>query len=146
MDREAVHSRLRVMDELLDHLDGLRADGIDVSELAIRLQIERILSALVDLAVAINAHVVVQAGLAAPPDMTASFDAAATVGLIEAALARELRPSVGLRNIVIHAYADLDLTVLAEAVPLAAAGYRTYVRSAARWLADRPADTPSEAP
>lgn len=134
------------MDELLDHLDGLRANGVDVRELAIRLQVERILSALVDLAVAINAHVVVQADLAAPPDMTSSFDAAATVGLIDPALARELRPSVGLRNIVIHAYADLDLTMLAEAVPLAAAGYRTYLRSVARWLANRPAEAPPQAP
>lgn len=69
LDHETVLDRLRTMRRLLDQLERLRKeDGGD--EFGRRLQVERILSALVDLAVAVNTHVAVVALGEAPRDMT----------------------------------------------------------------------------
>jgi uncharacterized protein YutE (UPF0331/DUF86 family) len=121
------------MSELLDHLDRLTERSLDLSDLGARLQVERVLSALVDLAVAVNTHVVVSTGASAPTDMAASFDRAVVSGLLSTELAAELRKSVGLRNVVVHGYLEVDLSMLAEAVGKAEQ-YRSYVTAAARWL------------
>ena len=48
-----------------------------------------------------------------------------------------LAPSAGLRNVLVHAYLDLDVDRLAVAVPLATEQNSEYVRQVARWVADR---------
>lgn len=45
----------------------------------------------------------------APHDKAASFRLAVRTGLIDERLAAEIAPSVGLRNVIVHAYADLDV-------------------------------------
>ena len=55
-----------------------------------------------------------------------------------ARLAATLAPSAGLRNVLVHAYLDLDVARLVAAVPLATEQYGEYVRQVARWVADRP--------
>jgi uncharacterized protein YutE (UPF0331/DUF86 family) len=52
-------------------------------------------------------------------------------------LAVRLAPSAGLRNVLVHAYVDLDVGLLVAAVPLASKQYGEYVRQVARWVADR---------
>ena len=59
------------------------------------------------------------------------------LGLIDHDLAERLAPSAGLRNVLVHAYVDLDLARLVAAVPLASEQYAEYVRQVARWVADR---------
>lgn len=141
LDHETVLDRLRTMRRLLDQLQRLRNEGGDVvDEFGRRLQIERILSALVDLAVAINTHVAVVVLGEGPHDMTASFRLAADAGLLDAVLAEALAPSVGLRNILVHAYVDLDVERMMAAVPLAAEQYGCYVEQVARWLREQPGE------
>jgi uncharacterized protein YutE (UPF0331/DUF86 family) len=137
LDPETIVSRLRTMRQLLDQLERLRSEsGSD--DFGRRLQIERILSALVDLAVAINTHVVVIRLGEAPRDMTTSFRLAGAAGLLDAELAAALAPSVGMRNVIVHAYVDLDVDRMMDAVPLAAEQYSRYVEHVARWLRAQP--------
>lgn len=135
LDPETVVRRLRTMRRLLDQLELVR--DADRADYGARLQVERILSALVDLAVAVNTHVVVVELGEAPHDMTASFDLAHRAGLMERSLADELAPSVGLRNVLVHAYLDVDVDRMMAAVPLAADGYGRYVEQVATWLRSR---------
>ena len=72
-----------------------------------------------------------------PSNIRQSFTAASAVGLIDHDLAGRLAPSAGLRNVLVHAYVDLDVGRLVAAVPLAAEQYGEYVRQVARWVADR---------
>lgn len=126
---ETVRAKLRVIDESLDDLrprasltgDDLRANSTE------RAVVERLVSRIVDLAVDINSHVVVSWLERAPDDYATSFDLAAQAGLIPDDLARELRPSTGLRNAIVHVYLDLDLDRLASAVTLALEQYGRYV-------------------
>lgn len=136
LDLEALTKRLRMMRRLLDQLAKIAPSDPELlgAEFGEQLQVERILSALVDLAVAINTHVVVVRLGEAPHDMTVSFRQAALAGLIDDTLAAALAPSVGLRNILVHGYLDLDMTRMAAAVPPAMRRYAAYIEQTARWV------------
>ena len=130
------------MRRLLDELDRLGPVDTErfTREFRTQLIVERIVSQLVDLAAAVNAHVLAVETGTSPTDLRRSFVAAADTGLIEHDLAERLAPSAGLRNILVHAYLDLDVERLAAAVPLATDQYGEYVRQVARWWPTAPSD------
>lgn len=131
VDEAIVSRRLVVMRRLLDHLATLEiSDARDLVELGTALQVERVLTQLVNLASEINAHVAAARGLP-PEDYRQGFDRMAAEGFITTDLAAELKPSVGLRNVLTRAYVEVDLTKVADAVPKALRGYREYVRQVA---------------
>ena len=66
--------------------------------------------ACIDLAIHTCAH----EALGAPEGPVAAFSLLAGNGVIETHLARRLTLASGLRNLVVHQYADLDLSRLAE--------------------------------
>lgn len=134
-----VHDRLAEMRLLLDDLDRLPArtgDDLRVDRF-LRHVVERVLTQLVETAVAVNGHVGAAILDVAVTDYRSSFDTAARAGAITSDLAVRLKASVGLRNVVVHAYLDVDLEVVAEAIPLARKGYGEYVDQLAGWLAAR---------
>jgi len=139
LDVATLGRKLRAMRRLLDELHRLGAIDADrfAREFTTQLIVERIVSQLVDLAAGINTHVVTVEVGESPADVRRSFDAVADLGVIDRDLAERLAPSAGLRNVLVHAYVDLDLARLVAAVPLAAEQYAEYVRQVARWVADR---------
>ena len=136
VDWRTVRAKLRRMRELLDQLE--RLGPVDANRLEVEpvtaLAVERILTLLVDLAFAGNSHVAVALLGRAPDSYAQSFALAAQVGMIDDPLAKALRPSVGLRNVLVHQYLDVDREVVAAAVPLAVDQYAAYVRQVADFL------------
>ena len=61
----------------------------------------------------------------------------AQLGIIPRALATELKLSVGLRNVLVHEYVNIDLNKVAESVPQAIDSYTQYRRQIARWLLEQ---------
>lgn len=51
----------------------------------------------------------VRAGLGSPPTYADAFRSLARAGLLDAELGERLARAAGFRNLVVHAYADLDL-------------------------------------
>ncbi len=139
LDVGTLGAKLRAMRRLLDELDRIGAVDVDrfARDFSTQLVVERIVSQLVDLAAGINTHVLTTETGESPPDLRRSFTAVADTGLIDHDLAQRLAPSAGLRNVLVHAYVDLDLARLVAAVPLASEQYAEYVRQVARWVADR---------
>ncbi|MGB3954143.1 MAG: DUF86 domain-containing protein [Brooklawnia sp.] len=134
VDTDIVVRRLTAMRRLLDHLDSLQvASAEDLLDLGVRLQVERVLTQLVNLAAEINAHVASASGLP-PEDYRQGFDRMREEGFITAELADELKPSVGLRNILTHEYVEINLGQVAASVPRALDGYAQYVRQVATAL------------
>lgn len=136
---QVVTMRLALMRELLDDLEAIGA--VDAQRLTeerlTRRALERVLTQLIDLAVDINTHVATTQSSTVVTEYRASFDAAAAVGLIDAGLAERLGPSVALRNVLVHEYLVIDLSIVAASAPLAQEGYGEYVRRVAAWLRDR---------
>ena len=139
IDWRSVRAKLRRIRDLLDQLQSF--GPIDEARLAadpvIELAIERILTLLVDLAFAGNSHVAVALLSRAPDTYGESFALAAESGMITSELAAALRPSVGMRNVLVHDYLETDRGLVAAAVPLALDQYSEYVRQVARFAADR---------
>lgn len=136
IDWRMVRARLRRIRELLDQLAdfGMVDTARFAAEPVTALAIERILTLLVDLAFASNSHVAVGVLGRAPDTYAESFVLAAEAGMIDVELARALKPSVGMRNVLVHNYLDVDQTRVAHAVPLAIEQFGEYVRQVATFL------------
>lgn len=138
LDPDRVRARLLSMRELLDHLAGL--DEVDAARLdrdfGVRLQVERVLTHVVTLATEINAHVAAATLRRPPKSLRASFTDLAAAGWIDRDLAEHLRDSAGLRNVLVHEYVEIDLSIVADSAADALHSYGTYVRAVATHLKD----------
>ncbi len=56
------------------------------------------------------------------------------IGVLEAELAERLAPSAGLRNVLVHRYADIRVDLVAGAIGLVLDDFAAYVRSIAAHL------------
>lgn len=136
LDAALVHAKLHAMRELLDDLDA--AGPVDAARLTSdrmhRHAVERILTQLVELAAAVNGHLAVGRLGRGATTYRESFALAAEAGAVPPDLAQRLAPSAGLRNVLVHEYAQVDLALVARGVELARSDYRAYVREVARTL------------
>jgi uncharacterized protein YutE (UPF0331/DUF86 family) len=135
-----VHASLARLRQLLDDLDAFVGEpsADDLGEDRARRYIaERILTQLVEVAVSVNSHVAAAVLGRAPVDHRASFDLAAEAGLLPAPLAADLRDATGLRNVLVHQYLDVDLQVVAEAVPRARGGLGDHLQVHVEVLVDQ---------
>jgi uncharacterized protein YutE (UPF0331/DUF86 family) len=137
-DPDVIRQRLDAMRRTLETLASVETPDADTlrAEPVLRAAVERLVSRLVDLAVEVNAHVASTELGRAPGDYRESFELAAEAGVLPADLAASLRSSVGLRNVIVHEYLELDLGRLAAAVPLALDGYGRFISAVARWAID----------
>jgi len=139
LDADVIQARLRLVNELLS---DLRAAG-PITEVRLeedrmlRHAVERILSQLVEIAVAVNGHVAAALLGAAPVSYRQSFSLAAKAGLIDKELAHRLEPSVGLRNILTHEYVEIDLRLVSAAASSALLDYADYANDVRDWLLAR---------
>lgn len=138
---QTIQVRLVLMRELLETLEKVTASSADDlrADSVTRLAVERIMTQLVDLAVSINQHVVSSLGGLPSADYRSTFGDASKLGLIDTGLARQLASSVGLRNVLVHDYLEVDLQIVADSIPLAKQQYGQYVKAVSRWLREREA-------
>ncbi|UYM04344.1 type VII toxin-antitoxin system HepT family RNase toxin [Solicola gregarius] len=124
---------------MADTLAALESAGdVDAARLTsdplVGAAVERLLSRIVDLAVDVNSHVAAVALRRSPGDYRESFDLAAEAGALTTDLAETLKPSVGLRNAIVHEYVH---TIVGSAVPLALKSYAEDQRQIAGFVLDR---------
>lgn len=138
LSARTILARLTLMRELLDDLDmvGTPSAGDLQDDRLRRRALERILTQLVDLASDINQHAASTLSGDLASDYRETFDAAARLGMIPTSLAEKLKPSVGMRNALVHEYVTIDLDLVASAVPVARDQYGSYVRHVAQWLSE----------
>ena len=131
-----VKRKLKKMAEYLDELESAGNISLDeyLRDFRLRRAVERLIQLIVDVAIDVNTHVVVDAGRPAPEDAYGSFIEAASLGLIPDSLAREIAPSTGERNIIVHEYEDLDDTIVYESIADTLRLYRDYIRAVVGYL------------
>lgn len=136
LDPSIVQVRLSVLRGLLDDLAGVDAAGEPslAEDRMLRHGVERILTQLVELATAINEHVVGARLQRVATSYRDSFELAEECGLIDKQLRDDLLPSVGMRNVLMHEYLEIDLRKVAAAIPLALSCYRRYVQQVAEFV------------
>ena len=90
---------------------------------------ERDVQLIVDSAVGINNHILIEAGGTPPPTYYESFLAMGRLKLIPAASARRLAGTAGLRNRIVHQYESVDLRVLHGALASLVREYTAYAKA-----------------
>lgn len=139
LDIATVQAKLRLIRELLDDLDSagdVTGDRLRQDRL-LRHAVERMLTQVVDLSVSVNGHVVAARLGRAPVSYRQSFLDAAEAGVLPHELAERLGPAVGMRNLLVHEYATIDLDRVVAAVPEAVVDVGDYVQAVARWLTEQ---------
>jgi len=96
---------------------------------------ERLLQELIEAAIDINSHMIVQSSKTAPDDYYESFIKVGELGIISSNLAEKLAPSAGLRNRLVHEYDLLDHSLVLEAVKMAGKLYPKYIKEIETFIA-----------
>jgi uncharacterized protein YutE (UPF0331/DUF86 family) len=86
------------------------------------------LQELIEAAIDINIHIIVQTGSTAPDDYFESFIKIGELKIISKDLADKLAPSADLRNRLVHEYDILDHSLVLSAVRMAEELYPGYVK------------------
>jgi uncharacterized protein YutE (UPF0331/DUF86 family) len=136
VDRDIVVRKLSVIVEALKALEAVQGmtDEQFTRELYMRKATERLLQELIEAAIDINTHLIVGSGKAAPDDYYESFIRAGETGAVTSELARELAPSAGLRNRLVHEYDVLDQSQVLASAKKALTLYPRYVEAVEKFL------------
>lgn len=92
-----------------------------------RRAVERLIQLIVDVAVDINTHAVVNEGHNPPIDAYNSFLDAGALGMMPLSFARLVAPSTGERNIIVHEYEQIDDAVVYQSIKDALELYDQYI-------------------
>jgi len=95
---------------------------------------ERLLQELVEAAIDVNTHILVQDGHGPPADFYQGFLRLAEYGILSPDLAEALAPSAGLRNRLVHEYESIVDTIVLDAVRKAQQLFPQYVAAIERYL------------
>jgi uncharacterized protein YutE (UPF0331/DUF86 family) len=127
---EIVRRKLAVIIENLRALEPIKDMTQEeyVRDLYKRKAAERLLQELIEAAIDINTHVIVQTGHIAPDDYYESFVKLGELEIISLDLANKLAPSAGLRNRLVHEYNQLEHPMVLDAVRMAEELYSRYVK------------------
>lgn len=130
VDRDIIRRKLAVIAENLNALAPIKEMTQEsyVDDLYKRKATERLLQELIEAAIDINTHLMVQTGHSAPDDYYESFIKIGSMKIIPTDLALKLAPSAGLRNRLVHEYDMLEHSLVLEAVAMAEDTYAEYVK------------------
>jgi uncharacterized protein YutE (UPF0331/DUF86 family) len=137
---EIVRRKLAHLDRYLGELEAHRRIGLEeyLAAAGPRRAVERLIQLIVETAIDINVHVATELEGQPPTDYRRSFSAAARLGLLPPDLAERLAPAAGLRNALVHDYADIDDARVHAAIPLVLDGFREYAHAVQAWLDRQP--------
>lgn len=86
----------------------------------------------------IASHLIADEGWPAARNLAEGFERLRSNGVIDAAVAAELMKAVGLRNVVAHGYAGVDVTKVHQAAISGVADLDRFAAQVGAWLGTRP--------
>lgn len=139
-DSTVVARKLLHLNETLAHLESqdaatlslaAQSGGIDPLR---RAAIERWLQVAIEACVDLAYHVCAASGWSPPDSARQALLSLASHGALDGALAQRLGQAVGLRNLLVHDYADVDFALLCADLPADLRDLRSFAAVAATWL------------
>ena len=130
VEKGIVRRKLTVIVENLKALEPIKDMTGDeyMRDFYMRKATERLLQEIIEAAVDINTHIIVQIGHTVPDDYFGTFIKAGELKIISTDLAEKLAPSAGLRNRLVHEYDLIDHSLVLEAVRMVEEFYSEYVK------------------
>ncbi|MFH0813049.1 MAG: DUF86 domain-containing protein [Pseudomonadota bacterium] len=130
IEKEIIIRKLAVIVDNLKALEPIRDMAREeyVKDVYKRKATERLLQELIEAAIDVNTHIIVQSGNTVPDDYYESFIKAGRLKIIAFELAEKLAPSAGLRNRLVHEYDLLEHSLVLDAVSMAEELYPGYIK------------------
>lgn len=101
--------------------------------------VERLIQLIVDIAVDINTHILVDQSHSPPGDAYNSFlEASSKLNLFPDAFAQSIAPSTGERNIIVHEYELIDDAIIYSSIGETLRSYEEYIKHVYAYLNDLP--------
>jgi uncharacterized protein YutE (UPF0331/DUF86 family) len=129
IDKDIIKRKLAVIVRNLEALMGiLRLTRTEYEEdLYRRKAAERLLQELIEAAIDINTHLIVELGGTVPDSYYETFLELGSLQVLSSELSRSLAPSAGLRNRLVHEYDAIDDSVVYDSVGQAIKLYAEYI-------------------
>lgn len=136
VDKDIIKRKLAVIVRNLEALGGISQLTILEYEkdLYRRKAAERLLQELIEAAIDINTHLIVELGGTVPDSYYETFLALGSLQVLSSDLARSLAPSAGLRNRLVHEYDAIDDSVVYDSVGQAVKLYTEYIRAIKEYI------------
>ena len=137
VDAALVRRKLGRIAESLRALEPLSRLSLDeyTRRLYERKAAERLLQQAAEAAFDINAHLIAETGGEVPDDYYGGFIALGTRDIIPEPLARDLAPSAGLRNRLVHEYESIDDAKVLRAIGTMLRLYPRFIEAVEAFLA-----------
>ena len=129
IDEVIILDKMSEMQGYLEEIEPYLAKSIsDIAhEKSILRSVERLFQLIVDTALAINAHIIAEKNLPIPSDYQSTFITLAQSKIFPMEFAYKIAPSVGLRNLIIHKYGEVNLMRMIEDIKADIADYYGYL-------------------
>jgi uncharacterized protein YutE (UPF0331/DUF86 family) len=136
IDIPLVIRKLARLNMYLDKLEPIGKHSYNeyLSDFYLKSSTERLIQLIVECALDINSHVLVESGKRPPEDYTSSFIRVAEIKLISPELAQRIKGSGGMRNILVHEYMDIDDEKVYKIIPTAISYYKEYIKQVDNYL------------
>ena len=130
VNQELVHRKLTKLIQYLEELTAVNDYTLEdyLDNYFIKRTTERLIQLIVEVATDINGHIIVDKGHNPPNDYYQSFIKLGELNLIDQDLAKELAPSTGLRNRLVHEYEEIDNEIVFKSIDKALKLYRDYIK------------------
>jgi uncharacterized protein YutE (UPF0331/DUF86 family) len=129
VERALVERKLGQLAERLRHLEAYSRDGWEAyrRNFERRKASEKLLQESIEAAIDVNTHLLVELGHGVPVDYHRSFTDLGRHGWLPVDLADRLAPAAGLRNRLVHQYAEIDDRKVFDAIGSSVDLFRRYI-------------------
>ncbi|NLM98342.1 MAG: DUF86 domain-containing protein [Halanaerobiaceae bacterium] len=136
---ELVRRKLNKIIEYLEELKGIEDYSFQdyLDNYFIKRTTERLIQLIVEIATDINGHIIVDNGYLPPKTYYESFLILSELGVISREFAKEIAPSTGLRNRLIHEYEEIDDEIVYKSVSSALRLYKEYIKKVEKYLGSK---------
>lgn len=131
IENEIVRKKIAIIIENLKILEPINNMNLEqyTNDIYKRKATERLLQELIEAAIDINTHIIVQTDNMVPDDYYESFIKLGALQIIPIELAEKLAPSTGLRNRLVHEYDSLKNSIVLQAVNFAEKLFPEYINA-----------------
>ena len=136
IDKNLIQRKLAKMSEYLTQLEVVASKSLDEykEDHFYRYSTERLIQLIVECAIDINNHIVVESEKKPPEDYRSSFSGVSRLGVITQDLLDKIKGSASLRNILVHDYMDIDDDIVYQSIPQTVSSYHEYMRQVFAFL------------
>ena len=131
-----INSRLEKLREfvnILKTLKGVVAEDL-IEDVDKRAKAERFLQLSIEACVDIAELIIVDQRLSAPVDSADAIEILGQEKIIDHTFAKDFAKSVGLRNILVHEYIDIDYKIIAETINKRLGDFDRFAKEVASFL------------